>query len=148
MAYNQLIYFPFDSGFDFPQLYVPNETNNYEEKIYYKDVCFFQKWPNRHCLVVMRTSEKSFNCKILYFTPSESAHELNLIADLGFHSLDFSADWRLVWNTNIFSSSSSLLAKIISIRLGKKYYHRHDDDGRVQHQRILMLAKYIKLITV
>ena len=45
-------------------------------------------------------------CKILYFTPG-SEYELTHInkADLhnlqtDFYSIDFSADWRLVWNTN------------------------------------------------
>ena len=46
---------------------------------------------------VARTSDNSISCKTLYFTPT-CEHELTLKADLqtGFHSIDFSAEWRLV----------------------------------------------------
>ena len=48
--------------------------------------------------------QEVFGCKILYFTPS-SEQELTHKTDLhdlqtGFHSIDFSAHRRLVWNTN------------------------------------------------
>ena len=51
------------------------------------------------CLVVMRISEKSFGCNILYFTPSSENEPTDFhTTDLqtGLHSIDFSADRRLV----------------------------------------------------
>ena len=58
---------------------------------------------NRMTTTVWLRWNKSFSSKILNFSPS-SEHELTYshTTDFptGLHFIDFSADWRLVWNTN------------------------------------------------
>ena len=50
-------------------------------------------------------------CKVLYFTPS-SKHELTDLHDLQVVSIDLSADWRLVLNTNYLQGVNAKIKRL------------------------------------